>query len=446
MTAVLDHFDAFNNGTWTQRFFRNSEFWDGTGPVFIYVGGEGALSGYEVLAGEIVERAQDHNALILSLEHRYYGKSQPTKDLSLPNMKWLSSYQALFDLASFKVWATTKFVVPSTSKWVTFGGSYPGALSAWARLKFPQHFHASLASSGPVHAIVDFQGYHDVVAASLSTQEVGGSDYCLSRTKDAFAAITNVLNSGDQSQLDSLQSQFCVCGAQATNPLDLANFVSSLVDNYDVSVQYDLEEGPKISVEMVCSYMNNTSYGSALDSAVALFKAMENIGACAGSCAMNVSYAASLEELESTEASPTGVGMRQWIFQTCTEFGYYQTCDANTACPFSTFMNLQQDLSICQDVFGLSPDSVKNSVMNTNTWFGSNTTVAPRVVYVDGTIDPWHSLAVIQTLAPESPAVLIDGTAHCQDLDPPSDNDPPALVSARKEIANYLSQWLQEDN
>jgi hypothetical protein len=34
----LDHFNAKTNATWQQRYFVNSSFFDGTGPVFLCVG------------------------------------------------------------------------------------------------------------------------------------------------------------------------------------------------------------------------------------------------------------------------------------------------------------------------------------------------------------------------------------------------------------------------
>jgi len=42
----LDHFDPTSNGTYQQRYFVNTQFWNNTAdaPVFLYVGGEGMLT------------------------------------------------------------------------------------------------------------------------------------------------------------------------------------------------------------------------------------------------------------------------------------------------------------------------------------------------------------------------------------------------------------------
>jgi hypothetical protein len=37
--------------------------------------------------------AEKHSALMVSLEHRYYGESQPVPDMSVENLKYLTSEQ-----------------------------------------------------------------------------------------------------------------------------------------------------------------------------------------------------------------------------------------------------------------------------------------------------------------------------------------------------------------
>lgn len=80
------------------------------------------------------------------------------RDLSTSNLVYLSSDQALADLAEFIVKIKSKYNIPSTAKWVAFGGSYPGSLAAWLRMKFPHLVHAAVSSSGPLLAKIDFKG------------------------------------------------------------------------------------------------------------------------------------------------------------------------------------------------------------------------------------------------------------------------------------------------
>ena len=55
--------------------------------------------------------AKKFGAALVSLEHRYYGRSSPFDDLSTNNLRYLSSKQALFDLAVFRQYYRVNFFV-----------------------------------------------------------------------------------------------------------------------------------------------------------------------------------------------------------------------------------------------------------------------------------------------------------------------------------------------
>lgn len=57
---------------------------------------------------------------------RFYGASHPTMDLSLANMTYLSSRQALLDIVSFKKHLLQQYNLTEENRWISFGGSYPG--------------------------------------------------------------------------------------------------------------------------------------------------------------------------------------------------------------------------------------------------------------------------------------------------------------------------------
>jgi hypothetical protein len=74
-----------------------------------------------------------HNALLITLEHRYYGASQPFDTWATANLQYLTSEQALADTAWFIDSMNKQFVADNGTKpeWIVIGGSYPGALAAW---------------------------------------------------------------------------------------------------------------------------------------------------------------------------------------------------------------------------------------------------------------------------------------------------------------------------
>lgn len=166
-----DHFDRQNLNRWQQRFFVNDTFFDRSNPnapVFLCVGGEGApLKPQVVLTGTahcalMVDYAQEVGALVLAIEHRYYGESIPVDDFSTPSLRFLSSHQALADIASFHGHISSLFSLNAENRWVTFGGSYPGMMAAWARTQYPHLIYASVSSSSPVWAQVHMPEYQDV--------------------------------------------------------------------------------------------------------------------------------------------------------------------------------------------------------------------------------------------------------------------------------------------
>ena len=137
----LDHFNEALTATWKQRYWVNDQYFRQNGPVFIMIGGEGEENPIWMTNGAWTDYAKKYGALCVLLEHRFYGKSHPTSDLSTENLVYLSSEQALADLAKFRQFIHTSFNLTDANKWISFGGSYPGSLSAWFRLKYPHLVH-----------------------------------------------------------------------------------------------------------------------------------------------------------------------------------------------------------------------------------------------------------------------------------------------------------------
>lgn len=101
----LDHFTESNKVTWKQRYFVNDEHYrnDSTAPVFLMIGGKHTfyhffnllkIHCFLVVLGEAeaskkwmhegawIHYAEQFGALCFQLEHRFYGKSHPTRLVS----------------------------------------------------------------------------------------------------------------------------------------------------------------------------------------------------------------------------------------------------------------------------------------------------------------------------------------------------------------------------
>jgi hypothetical protein len=65
--------------------------------------------------------ASKFGAKLWLLEHRFYGKSRPTQNMSIENLKYLTSRQAIGDLANF-IRSKNKEIKLKSPKWIVFGG------------------------------------------------------------------------------------------------------------------------------------------------------------------------------------------------------------------------------------------------------------------------------------------------------------------------------------
>eukprot|EP01098_Paradermamoeba_levis_P003215 TRINITY_DN1493_c0_g5_i1.p1 TRINITY_DN1493_c0_g5~~TRINITY_DN1493_c0_g5_i1.p1 ORF type:complete len:521 (+),score=181.73 TRINITY_DN1493_c0_g5_i1:48-1565(+) len=436
-TQRLDHFNAQETRTWQQRYYVNDTFWDGTGPVFVQIGGEGAISPSYVVALQMATYAQQYGALMIALEHRFYGKSQPLPDLSTPNLKFLSSQQALADLAYFLNAMKTKYNAVALPV-VSFGCSYPGNLAAWFRLKFPTSSLASVASSAPVQATLDFVQYLEVVDQSL---KYFTGQQCDDLIQLANTLIQNLLGSSQGRQ--KLQTLFNTC-TPIESDKDVATFISSVMGNWMGAVQYNDERGNPIDIEYLCGLMLNsttdplTTYANISN----MFLQQQQ-----ASCLL-VNYKDSLAILRNISSADEGVGDRQWTYQTCAEFGYFQTTDApSSKQPFGNRVPLSYYTDLCLDAFDWVFDT-QSRIDETNVYYGGNQ--LPRsgptnILFVNGNIDPWHSLGVLTPPSPLISTILIDGTAHCANILPAREDDRESLKEARKKTSAQIGSWLEAD-
>ena len=103
---------------------------------------------------------------------------------------------------------------------------------------------------------------------------------------------------------------------------------------------------------------------------------------------------------------------------------------------------------MCSDVFGpkFDLDLLKRGISLTTTEYGGLAMSVTNVVFVHGSLDPWHALGITQSLSASAPAILIEGTAHCANLYPPSDQDPQSLKDARLAISKLIGLWIDEAN
>ncbi|CAK4647423.1 unnamed protein product [Aphanomyces euteiches] len=221
----LDHNDPSNNATWRQRYHVNPAWFGGAGyPVFLYINGENVADPIATTSPHMFmnELAQKYKALVVSVEHRFYGQSQP------PIQGLVTVQQHIIQQRN----------LTSANKWVAFGGSYPGVLAGFAKAKFPKNFVGSVASSAPVWAKTNFVEYSEKVAYGL---KFFGGDECLNNVGQAMKDFHALMVSTKQEDADLFKRLFNPC-APIKNDLGRAFLEIDMFGNFQTRDVYPIHQ------------------------------------------------------------------------------------------------------------------------------------------------------------------------------------------------------------
>ncbi|RHY80543.1 hypothetical protein DYB35_010731 [Aphanomyces astaci] len=408
-TQKLDHTDATNPAVWAQRYFSSAQFYGGPGsPVFLYINGENVARNTTVVSTGLFlnELAKKHKALVVSLEHRYYGKSQPRPDFSNANLKFLRSDQALADIVKFQDHIIRTRNLTADSKWVAFGGSYPGMLAAWLKLLYPSRFVGAVASSAPIEAKIDFFEFSDVVSEGLRYY---GKDACVSTVRAAMEEVHRLLTSPSASDAATIKTLFNPC-SNFTSDDDRFVFERQIYRRFQGIAQNN--DYGVVNLADVCD-----AFAVEGPSPVEKLSRFYNRTVASGRCTYN-DFVSEYDYAKNTSLTTTGM-KRQWAYQTCAEFGYGQTT-ANAKGAFSPLKFVTPDLVhgyMCRDAFNIT--NAPANVEATNKKYGGVNLNVANVVFPTGTIDPWAALGLTNATGSANPAsevVDILGTSHCRDM------------------------------
>ncbi|KAK5979165.1 Serine carboxypeptidase S28, partial [Trichostrongylus colubriformis] len=388
----LDHFDNTSTATWNQ--VQKEEY-------------------------PFVQWAKERGAVLFDLEHRFYGQSRPTADQSVENLRFLSSRQAIEDIAEFIRGMNRKHSLGNAS-WITFGGSYSGALSLWFRQQHPELVVGAVGSSAPVQAEVDFWKYMQVVEDSLRSY----SNDCAENVRIGFAKMIELMNTeGGRKQLSDLFKLDPPFSNLSLTYNDIQNFYSTIYGNFQGAVQYSGDNAgvyaSAFGIPQVCDIMNNNK----TDQLTRLRNVNQYMALMSGGFYSTAnSYDEMIEYLQETQFENDEYfdsGARSWTWQTCTEFGYYQTTDGGPNGIFGSVTPLSLYANMCRDVFGqkFNADYITAAVHSTQEYYGgAGGYKGTNVVIPNGSLDPWHALGKYTSNDQTVVWYLINGTAHCADM------------------------------
>ncbi|CAI2162710.1 3606_t:CDS:2 [Funneliformis geosporum] len=425
---TIDHLNK-TSGKFFQKYYVNSTFYKESGPILLYTPGESTIEPSITTFSFISELAANLSGLLINIEHRYYGESDPSKDF-----KYLTIDQALLDFANFIQNPPEDLKIPKDAKWITVGASYAGNLATWMRKKFPKDVFAAYASSAPIEARLDFFEYDQRVSKALP---------CAKNISDAFSLVFDpILTSGNESAILELKQTF---GLEMLE--DNRDFASALSFPTSTIVQdYVPPQSPE-QLDNILAICGPFAQAPESPETSALIytegvKAFLNItGITTPETKINTFATTSINTKENKD-------LTSYTYQYCTELGYYQTAPKF---PLLSIRSKTIDISYyqgqCDFIF---PGIVSSPMVNiTNKKFGGFNGKFSKTVFVNGDMDPWTALSVSSDsvnpkTTKENSIFLIKGGSHGTEFSPPSPFDSDSLKESRIFVRDTLAKWLIE--
>lgn len=135
------------------------------------------------------------------------------------------------------------------------------------------------------------------------------------------------------------------------NDLDIANLFENVASNFAGVVQYnkDNTNHSKVNIDEVCDIMVNTKIGPPVNrlaavNALLMRQSEENC--------LDYKYDKMIDTMQEISwDSIAAKGMRQWTWQTCNEFGFYQTAENKTD-TFGDRFKVDFFIKQCMDIYG----------------------------------------------------------------------------------------------
>lgn len=425
----VDNFNPQNPSTWSMRYMENDEHYVPGGPLFIFVGGEWAISEFSIQQGHFYDMAKEHQAYLFYTEHRYYGQSRPTANTRTDQLRFLSVDQALADLAHFVQEMRRTVEGAENAKVIMVGGSYSATMVVWFRQKYPHLVNGAWASSAPLHVKLDFVEYKEV--ASQSIRLVGGNA-CADRIQRGFAQVEDLIKQGEY---DKVVQDFNLCDStNLSKTLDSQTFLSSVSDTFAGVVQYHWPG----DIEGICDIINDPKYKTDEEALAGWFTSRST------RC-FDVSYDNMISYYRNTDwthGANTGV-MRPWLYQTCAEVGWYQTSGSENQI-FGSGFPIDLYIRWCSDLYDKKfPEPLLHvNMARTNAIYGHMNPEVTNVFFTQGQLDPWRAVGLQKDLNDRSPAVVIPLASHCADLNSISAADSTEMRAAKERISELVQLWL----
>lgn len=487
LSVPVDHFhnesmyEPHSSDNFQLRYWFDDTYYKPGGPVFMLESGETDAASRLVYLqkGIVYEIAKATGGIGVIIEHRYYGKSFPTSDLSTENLRFLTTEQALADTAYFAQNVVFKGhesrnLTSATTPWIAYGGSYAGAFAAFLRTLYPGVFFGAISSSGVTEALWDYWQYYEPV-------RIYGPQQCIKYTQELTNVVDNIFKLNNTAATNYMKTTFGLEGIKYDT--DFANAIAQGIAgwqgrNWDPEVNspaFDEYCGNLTSPKLVSPESVKSEF-----SAVALLAAggygkqipelivpMLNYINYINNTVVQpcVAEAQTQDECYTTHNATyyqqTTIDqwpVRSWAYQYCHQFGYLQTGSGVPATQLpliSRSIDLPYESIICVDAFNYTAPPNITAINK----YGGFDIAYSRLAIIGGEADPWRPVTPLaQQFSPftnrpnntDQPLVLISGGVHHWDENGLFPNQtiatlPPApIVQAQSKEAEIVMAWLKD--
>ncbi|KAJ8551942.1 hypothetical protein K7X08_028385 [Anisodus acutangulus] len=371
--------------------------------------------------GFLTDFAPRFKALLVYMEHRYYGKSRPfgTMEEVLKDEDtrgYFNSEQAIADYAELLLHIKEKYSAQN-SPIIVIGGSYGGMLASWFRMKYPHIALGALASSAPIlyfDNITPQNGYYSIVSKDFKE----ASKSCYRTIRKSWSIIDKIASR--KNGLSYLSRKFKTC-SHLNDSFELKDYLDT---TYAKVAQYN--NPPSYPVTVVCGGIDGAPKGShILDRIFAGIVAHQGNQSCYNT---------------SNIPDETSLG---WEWQTCSEMVMPIGRGKKDTMFFSSPFNLDDFIDDCKSKYGVSPRPHWIT-----TYYGGHDIklilhkFASNIIFSNGLRDPYSSAGVLKNISHSLQAVYTRNGSHCLDILSAKPTDPEWLTMQRNTEVEIIEGWI----
>jgi hypothetical protein len=446
----VDHFHndsryaPHSNATYKNRYWFDASHYKPGGPVIVLQGGETDGSGRLIflVKGIVYQLAKALGGIGVIFEHRYYGESFPTSNLTTKNMRFLSTDQGVADMAYFA--QHVKFpgmehmnLTSATTPYLAYGGSYAGGMVAFLRKLYPNVYYGAISSSGVTYAVYDFWNYYEPVREYAEPT-------CVANQIKLMDVLDTIYEKGTPAQQALLTKALGMTGL--TGNANIAFQYSGGIGwwqsrNWDPEVnspEFDWYCGnitsstllwPK-AASLTTNATNLIKAGGWGNETTTLLNPMLNFLAwtkdsVTSSCDDTLNSCYNYNNASApryTYKNVSNYGSLSWNWQVCNEWGYIQdgsNVPTSAGSPLiSRLLTIPYLTQMCRYAFNITASPKVNLI---NKYGGFNISY-PRLMFVGGEADVWRPVTPLATLSrpdqlnrtstADEPTFLIQGAVH----------------------------------